>query len=176
VSNKFKFFDWKFLLDNCYSDDELAVPRVWELIRCFKDECQSRGWKTSKHEDWVHINNQYHNFLWTRTIHPSTFKKIAKASKCAIREGISYRVVNVAYTAWLFSGPPPEALIKTVADDPNLARNTAVYDLSDLHSSKPLCVKLNSTESKVFKEFENFLHKRLGVKFKSAQDVVTAKV
>jgi len=146
------------------------------LIRRFKNEYQSVDWKTSEHEDWVHIENQYHNFLWTRTIHPSTFTKIAKASKCAVREGVSYRVVDVAYTAWLFSEPPPEELIKTVMTDQNLAKNTAVYDMSGLHASKPICIRLNSTGSRVFKEFEDFLHKKWGIEFKSAQDVVTAEV
>jgi hypothetical protein len=154
----------------------LAVPRIWEVVRNFKNECQSAGWKTSENEDWVHADNQYHNFLWTRTIHPSTFKKIAKASKCAVREGVSYRMVDVAYTAWLFSETPPEELIQTVIDDESLAKNTAVYDMSCLHSSNPVCTRLNSTGSKVFKEFENFLQKKWGVKFKSAQDVVTAEV
>ncbi len=146
------------------------------MLRSFKDECHLTGWKTSEHEDWIHADDQYHNFLWTRTIHPSTFRRIARASKCAVREGVSYRVVDVAYTAWLFSEAPPEELVQTVIDDENLAKNTAVYDMSGLHSSKPVCTRLNSTGSKVFKEFENFLQKKWGVKFKSAQDVVTAKV
>ena len=146
------------------------------MLRSFKDECHSVGWKTSEHEDWIHADDQYHNFLWTRTIHPSTFRRIARASKCAVREGVSYRVVDVAYTAWLFSEAPPEELVQTVIDDENLAKSTAVYDMSGLHSSKPVCTRLNSTGSKVFKQFENFLQKKWGVKFKSAQDVVTAKV
>lgn len=154
----------------------MAVPRIWEVIRSFKDYCESAGWKTSEHEDWVQADEQYHNFLWTRTIHPSTLKKIAKASKCAVREGVSYRVVDVAYTAWLLSEAPPEELIQTVIEDENLAKKTALYDMSDLRSAKPMCTRLNLTESKVFKEFENFLQKKWGVKFKSAQDIVTAKV
>jgi len=154
----------------------MAVPRIWEVIRSFKHECQSAGWKTSENEDWVLADQQYHNFLWTRTIHPSTLKKIAKASKCAVREGVSYKVVDIAYTAWLFSEAPPEELIQTVRDNENLAKNTALYDMSDLHSAKPMCTRLNSTESNIFKEFENFLQKKWGVKFKSAQDIVTAKV
>ncbi len=170
--NRLKFSKCNFLLDSCYSDDEVVVPRVWELIRCFKDECQSVGWKTSEHEDWVHLDNQYHNFLWTRTIHPSTFKKIAKASKCAVREGVSYRVVDVAYTAWLFSESPPEELMQTVMDDQNLAKNTAIYDMRGLHSSKPICIKLNSTGSRVFREFENFLQKKMGCRVQvSARNV-----
>jgi len=155
---------------------EVAVPRVWELIRNFKDECQSLGWITSENEDWVLLDNQYHNFLWTRTIHPSSFKKIIKTSKCAVRKGVSYQVVDVAYTAWLFSESPPEELLKMVMDDQNLSSKTAIYDLSGLRSSKPICVKLNSTESKVFKEFEKFLKKKSGADFKSPQDMVTAEV
>jgi len=45
-----------------------------------------------------------------------------------------------------------------------------------LQSANPICTRLNSTKSNVFKEFENFLQKKWGVKFKSAQDVVTAEV
>jgi len=146
------------------------------LIRCFKDECRSLGWETSEDEDWFHVDNQYHNFLWTPTVHLSTFKKITKASKCAIRKGVSYQVVNVNYTAWLFSETPSEELLRTVMDDQNLAKNTAIYDLSGLHSSKPICLRLNSTGSRVFKEFEDFLQKKWGVEFRSAQDVVTAEV
>jgi len=153
----------------------MAAPRIWEVIRSFKDECSSAGWKTSEDEDWVHANEQYHNFLWTRTIHPSTFKKIAKASKCAVRDGVSYRVVDVAYTAWLFPESPPEELMQIVIEDQSLAKNTAVYDMSGLHSSKPTCIRLNTTGSRVFKEFEDFLHKKWGVQFKSAKDVVTAE-
>jgi len=134
------------------------------------------GWKTSEHEDWVNFENKYHNFLWTRTIHPSTFKKIAKASKCAVREGTSYRVVDVSFTAWLFSQSPPEELMKAVMDDQTLAQSIAIYDLSGLHSSKPVVFKLNFTGSRVFREFEDFLQKKWGVRFKSAQDVVTAQV
>lgn len=151
------------------------MPKVWELVRCFKDECRTQGYLTSEHEDWVHRDDQYHNFLWTRTIHPSTFTKIAKTSKCAIKEDVSYRVVDVDFTAWLFSEPPQEELLRKVMDDETLAKKVAVYDLSGMHFSKPTCVKLNLTESKVFKEFEDFLRKKWGIEFKSPKDVVTAQ-
>jgi len=154
----------------------VGVPGLWELVRCFKEECKSQGWKTSQHEDWVYVDNEYHNFLWTRTIHPSAFKKIAKASKCAIRNGISYHVINVRYTAWLFSEPPPEELRKMLLDDQDLAERTAIYDLSGLRESKPVCLKWNTTKSKVFKEFENFLRKKFGSEFKTPKDMVTAEV
>jgi len=154
----------------------MGVPRLWDLIQFFKHECESQGWKTSETEDLINSENQYHNFLWTRTIHPSTFEKIAHASKCAVQEGINYHVVDVAYTAWLLSKPPPEELWKTVMADPILTDKTAIYDLSDLNSSEPKCPKLNSTKSKVFAEFENFLKKKFGAVFKTPKDVLTAQV
>jgi hypothetical protein len=153
----------------------MIVPRVLDIIKDFKVECQSKGWKSSEHEDWIQLGNQYHNFLWTRTIHPSTFKSIAKASKCAILEGVSYRVVKVNYTAWLFLESPPEELVGAVNDDPDLAKYTAIYDLSGLGSATSICVKYNLTDSKVFKGFEDFLSRRFGVEFKSPQDIVTTK-
>jgi hypothetical protein len=154
----------------------MTVERLWELVHSFKSNCQLLGWKTSEHEDWVHAENQYHNFLLIRTIYPSSFKKVMKASKCAIRNGTSYRVVNIAYIAWLFSDPPPEEVKKVVMIDQNLGKNTAIYDLSGLYSGNPTCLKLNLTESRVFKEFEDFLQKKYGVKFKSAQGMLTAEV
>jgi hypothetical protein len=154
----------------------MTAPKVWDLISNFKDECQTQGWKTSKQEDWILVDGQYHNFLWTRSVHPSTLKKIARAAKCAVREGVSYRVIEVAYTAWLLSEPTPEDVMHTVMNDENLARTTAVYDLSCLHEANPTCLRLNQTQSRVFKEFEEFLQKKWGVKFKSPRDVVTAEV
>lgn len=144
----------------------VTTPRVWELIGYFKDECHSRGWKTSENEDWIKVDNEFHNFLWARNVHPSTFKKIVTACKCAIKQGISYQVVNVAYTAWLFPEAPHETLVHTVARDPELAKRIAIYDLSNVYAGKPVCLKLNETTSKVFQEFENFLEKKWGVKLK----------
>lgn len=154
----------------------MPTPRVWELIRCFKAECESLGWKTSEHEDWIYADSKYHNFLWTRSIHPSTFRKLAKSSKCAIREGVSYRVVDTAYTAWLFSESPPEELVKAVANDPDLAKTTAVYHLEATNPEKPTCLRLNLTKSKVFKEFESFLQKKWNIEFSSAEGMLTAEI
>jgi hypothetical protein len=144
----------------------ITIPRVWELIGHFKDECHLKGWKTSKNEDWIKVNDEYHNFLWARNIHPSTFKKIVTARKCAIKQGVSYRVVKVAYTAWLFPETPSTTLLQTVANDPELTKKIAIYDLSNLYTGEPVCLKLNETRSKVFYEFENFLQKKWGVKLK----------
>jgi len=145
----------------------LSIPKVWELLDRFKGQCQLRDWKTSEHEDWVKTgDDEYHNFLWIQTVHPSTFEKIAVNHKCAIRKGVSYQVVDVSYTAWLFPQSPPENLIQTIKENPELSRRTAIYDLSQAYSGKPLCLKLNETESMVFKEFEKFLEEELGIKVK----------
>jgi hypothetical protein len=42
----------------------VVIPRIYELICSFKEECHSRGWKASENEDWIRINNEFHNFLW----------------------------------------------------------------------------------------------------------------
>ena len=154
----------------------LRIPKVWELLDRFKDQCQLKGWKISEHEDWVKTSeDEYHNFLWIQTVHPSTFEKIAANHKCAIRKGVSYQVVDVSYTAWLFPQSPPEKLMETVKENPELSRRTAIYDLSWAYSGKPLCLKLNKTDSMVFKEFEKFLEEELGVEVKPVHKLPALK-
>jgi len=145
----------------------LNIPRVWELLKHFRSQCQSKGWKTSDYGDWVKKGDEYHNFLWTRTVHPSTFKKVAMSHSCAVREGVSYQVVEVSYTAWVFPETPPEELRQIVTENPELSKRIAIYDLSWAYAGKPVCLKLNKTDSTVFKEFERFL-KKCGVKIQSA--------
>ena len=149
----------------------LSIPKIWELLRDFKDLCKSRGWETSEHEDWIKTNDDYHNLLWIQTIHPSTFEKVALNQKCAIRQGLSYHVVDISYTAWLFPRAPPEELIQRVLNNPALCRRTAIYDLSWAYEGTPVCVKLNMTESQVFQEFEDFLQDRCGVELKPAHQI-----
>jgi len=154
----------------------LRIPKVWELIDLFKGQCQLKGWKTSEHEDWVKTgDDEYHNFLWIQTVHPSTFEKIAVNHKCAIRKGVSYQVVDVSYTAWLFPQSPPENLTQTVKENPELSRRTAIYDLSLAYAGKPLCLKINETDSTVFKEFEKFLEKELRVEVKPVHKLPALK-
>jgi len=151
------------------------IPKIWELLDRFKGQCQLRGWKTSEHEDWVRTgDDEYHNFLWIQTVHPSTFEKIAINHKCAVRKGVSYQVVDVSYTAWLFPQSPPEGLMQMVKENPKLLRRTAIYDLSWAYSGKPLCLKLNETASTVFKEFEKFLEE-LGVAVKPVHKLPALK-
>ncbi len=150
----------------------MPVPSLSEVVQSFKRECESEGWSVSQYEDWIRVGNEYHNFLWTRTVHPTTFKKIAEEHKCALRLGALYHVVNVHYTAWLFSESPPEEILRVIEENPDLFRGTAIYDMSWINSDTPLCVKLNRTESQVYQEFERFLEKTWKVKFKSFNDLL----
>lgn len=131
-----------------------------------------RGWETCENEDWVKTDDdEYHNFLWTQTIHPSTFERIASNRKCAIRHGLSYKVVNISYIGWLFQEKPPEFLIQRVKENPELAKKTAIFDLSCAYTEEALCRKLNETESQVFKEFEQFLQEEWNLVFESQDEV-----
>ncbi|MGQ9539105.1 MAG: hypothetical protein ACUVTE_05960 [Candidatus Bathycorpusculaceae bacterium] len=142
----------------------MKTSKVWEILRKFKELCRFHGWKTSESEDWVETDNKYHNFLLTRNVHPSSFKSIAANRKCVVREGLSYRVVEASYTAWLFSETPSEKLANFFLENPEFSKRVALYDLSPLTEGKNACVKLNYTDSPVFQEFEKFLEKNLGVK------------
>jgi hypothetical protein len=144
----------------------MKMPRVWDILNRFKALCKGHGWKTSENEDWVEVDDKYHNFLWARDIHSSSFKNIVSNRKCAIREGLSYRVVEASYIAWLFSETPPETCLKTIFENPDFCRRVALYDLSPLLDGKNQCIKLNFTDSPVFQEFERFLKKELKAEVK----------
>ena len=144
----------------------MNTPKVWDILTNFKALCSFRGWKTSESEDWIESDDKYHNFLWTRDVQPSTFERIITDRKCVVKEGSSYRVVEAAYTAWLFSQAPSETLVKTIFENSDFSRRVALYDLSPLLGGKKLCIKLNHTNSTVFQEFEKFLQEKLGVKLK----------
>lgn len=143
------------------------IPKIWDLLNRFKVTCQYKGWKTSTYEDVVKVGDEYHSFIGTRTAHPSTFQKIITNKKLAIPEGKSYRVIDVSYIAWVFQQHPSQQLIETLTMNPNLNKNTAIYDLSNAYKGKPLCLRLNETGSPAFKEFEKFLKETYGVETKS---------
>jgi len=146
----------------------LAVPKVWELLENFKNKCKLKGWEISEYGDWVKKGDKYHNFLWTRTIHPSTFEKVATGRRFAVREGLSYQIVDISYTAWVFPEAPPEKLMRMVSENSELSKRIAIYDLSEAYAGKPVCFKLNETDSPVFQEFEKFLAK-CGVKVQTVK-------
>ena len=139
------------------------IPRVWSLLGRFKEDCKSRGWKTSSSDDLVKIDGEYHNIIGARTTHLSTFKKIASNRKRAVADGESYQIVDVSYTAWVFQTKPPTQLIEALNKDARLSKKTAVYDLSRIYEGDPLCLMVNETESQVFKAFEEFLNRSYGV-------------
>lgn len=149
------------------------MPKIIAIIKAFKDTCQRRGWKTSDREDWIGIDNVYHNFLYMKDVPPSTFKKIVTSHKCVVPEGASYHVVDAQYTAWLFSETPSTSIMKTVIENPNFSKRVAVYDLSPVLEGRNACVKLNNTESPAFLEFENFLREKWNVRFQKLRTPVT---
>lgn len=144
----------------------MNILKLWGLLKRFKDQCQSHGWAVSEREDWVRTGDGYHNFLLTRNVHPSTFQRVTSLRRCAVQEDKFYRVVDVSYTAWLFSENPPEDLIESLKKDTKLSKRTAIYDLSWVCQDKPVCLKLNETDSSVFEEFERFLEKTCGVELR----------
>jgi len=147
----------------------LTVPKVWELLEKFKNKCKSKGWEISEHGDWVKNGDKYHNFLWTRTIHLSTFEKVATGRRFAVREGLSYHIVDLSYAAWVFPKAPPEKLMRMVSENPELSKRIAIYDLSWAYAGKPVCMKFNGTDSPVFQEFEKFLEKKYRVKVQTVK-------
>jgi hypothetical protein len=153
----------------------MAVPRVWEMLRSFKHNCENLGWSVSENEDWVKADGLYHNFLWIRTVRPAAVKEIALKHKCAIRKRTSYEIVDVAYIAWLLYETPSEELLQAFVDDSELSKRVALYDLSAVYSDEPTCLRLNQTDSRVFMEFEKFLERKWKIKFKQIQGLLTAK-
>jgi hypothetical protein len=149
----------------------MKMPRLWEIVNKFRDLSKSNGWTTSEHEDWVKVGDEYHTFVWARGVHPSSFKRISRNKMAAIREGQSYNVVKISYTAWLLSESPPESVIREVSENPDFSGRIALYDLSGLLDGKSLCRRLNSTDSSVFREFELFLKNDLKAKIKPMEPV-----
>lgn len=134
-----------------------GFPQIWEFIDRFKLCCRLRGWRAYEHEDLVEAEGEHHIFVWMRKVHNNTFKRIIINPRCSVREGISYRIVNVSYMAWVLQEAPPETITRMVAERPRLSRRIAIYDLSEAYAGRPICSSLNETKSVVFQEFENFL-------------------
>ena len=151
----------------------MLLPRILRLVDDFKMYCKSRGWRTSQDEDCIEADNEYHNFVWTRTVKPVAFKKMAEKQKFAIRRGTAYRIVDVDYTAWLFSETLSEEFQQISWGNPELFKKTAIYDLSWIKSEEPTCMKLNLTESQVFREFESYLNKTRRIQVRPLKTLVS---
>jgi hypothetical protein len=133
-----------------------TVREIWEVIARFKRRCQSKGWRVIEREDVIKRNEKFHNILWTRKIHPSTFKSVAADKTTTIQEGVSYRPIDVSYNAWICATPLSDSLRQMIAKNSEFLDRNAVYDLSKI-STKGTAEKLNKTSSEVFQEFERFL-------------------
>jgi hypothetical protein len=151
-----------------------SFPKIWTLIENFKERCRSKGWETCETEDWVKTEDgEYHSFLWTQTIHPATFEKIAITRKCGIRHGNTYKIVNITSYGWLFQERPPEFLTSLIKHDAELAQRIAIFDFSLVYTGKNVCRKLNDTESIVLREFEKFLEEEWNMEFKTIDELPT---
>ena len=133
-----------------------TVRKIWEIVARFMRRCRSKGWQIVERENIIKRNEEFHNILWTRKIHPSTFKSIATKETSTIQDGISYRQIAVAYNAWICATPLPDSLKQMIVKNPEFLNRNAVYDLSKI-STKGTAEKLNRTSSEVFQEFERFL-------------------
>jgi hypothetical protein len=149
----------------------MKMSKICEILNSFKRFCRRQGWRTSESEDWVELNDDYHNFLWTRNVTHSSFKTIISNRKCVVRKGLFYSVVEPSHLAWLFSEVPSEDLVRTVLQNPDFSKRIAIFDFSPLLEGKNLCIKLNNTDSPVFQEFEVFLQTERKVKVKPLQSL-----
>ncbi|MBS7659656.1 MAG: hypothetical protein QXR17_01575 [Candidatus Bathyarchaeia archaeon] len=145
---------------------EMKTFKAISLIERFKKVCKSYGWKTSESEDWIAVGDEFHSFLITRCIHPSSFRAIVANRKCIVREGPTYRVVDAAYSAWLFSESPQLEIYQVIFEKPELSKKVAIYNLSPLFEGEKLCIKLNRTDSLVFEEFERFIKREFKVRLR----------
>ena len=69
-------------------------------------------------------------------------------------------MVEASYYAWIFEDSPPKSLWRRILTVEEILRNNAIYDLSKIRKGEKICVRVNKTESRVFKEFEKFLRER----------------
>jgi len=148
----------------------IGIPRIWELLREFKEYCSLKGWKTSEEADWIHANREYHDFIWARNVSPITFRKVTQNPKCTVFNGSTFRLVNVDYIAWVFEQRLDDKLIKLWKEEPEFIKRTAIYDLSQAYLSRPTAIKFNKTNSEVFREFENFLGGLFGIELIDRSD------
>jgi hypothetical protein len=154
----------------------MNMSRIWEVLTNFKRFCRLQGWRSSENEDWVELNDDYHNFLSTRNVSPTSFKAIIANRKCVVHEGLLYTVVEPSHVAWLFSEPPSEEVLNTVLKNPDFSRRIAIFDLSPMLKGKNTCCKLNKTDSPVFHEFETFLQSELKIKVEPFQPFSPSKI
>jgi hypothetical protein len=138
---------------------------IWDIVKRFEFRCKSKGWKINEKEDAISCSGEFNNILWTRKIHPSTFKSIATEQTTAIQKRNSYQSIDVSYNLWICPTPLSNSIKKALDQNPELLKRNAIYDLSKIRTTKT-AEKLNRTASPVCQEFESFLEDELNVGFK----------
>jgi hypothetical protein len=129
----------------------------WDIIDEFKPVCRVKGWKTFEHEDLVNADGEYHYLVLVRQVHLETFKRVIANTRQYVRDGNLYRGVDVSYAALISQMAIPERVVSFLVSKLPLLRRIALYDMSPLYEGKRFYLRINKTESPVFREFEDFL-------------------
>ncbi|MGD6810872.1 MAG: hypothetical protein ACQCN3_14335 [Candidatus Bathyarchaeia archaeon] len=157
-------------LNRTLKPESYNLSELSELLRLFKTECQTKGWQASETEEWVKADDGYHALFCTRpSVNIYSLMKIAERSKCLVIEGGSYRVADAAYTAWLLpeiSEHMQKELVQAIAKNLQLAKKTALYFFHKSNAEALECLPVNGTDSKVFRQFEEFLKDKMGINLK----------
>ncbi|MBS7634760.1 hypothetical protein KEJ34_04600 [Candidatus Bathyarchaeota archaeon] len=97
--------------------------------------------------------------------HFETFRKVVAKTHLHVRDGNSYRIADVPYVALISQTAIPKSIINFLLSNPSLLQKVALYDMSPLYEGKRFCLRINETDSSVFRKFEDFLVKHgFGIK------------
>ncbi|MBS7639805.1 MAG: hypothetical protein QW600_00140 [Candidatus Bathyarchaeia archaeon] len=137
----------------------LQLSNFWDFIERFKETCKAKGWKILEQGDIIYEGGKYHQMILLHQIHFETFRRVTLNPHRFIREGETLNMINISYIAWISREAIPSEALNFIFAEPRLLSRVALYDLSPLREGRKLCLKINETDSAVFREFENFLEK-----------------
>jgi len=143
----------------------LHPSSFWSLIEKFKNACKNKNWRIYGDEDIVYDGSEYHRLVIVHQTRFETFKRVIANPHQSIKRGDQHEVVNVSYIAWISQEQIPKIAADFLANRPALLSRVALYDLSPLNNGENVCLKMNRTDSTVFREFESFLVEN-GFRFK----------
>jgi len=144
----------------------LVTVSIFDCIDRFKKHCvKSKSWKVYEGADLIQVKNKFHKFVWIQNLRPLTFESMIRNPLCAVAEGVLYRTKSISFMAFVVPQPPSAEILKFFREEPSIQRWVALYDLSRVFGSEPVCAKLNMTKSPVFNEFERYLDKCYDIKF-----------
>lgn len=143
----------------------LHPSSFWSLIEKFKNACKNKNWRMYGDEDIVYDGSEYHHLVIVHQTRFETFKRVIANPHQSIKRGGQHEVVNVSYIAWISQEQIPKIAADLLANRPALLSRVALYDLSPLNNGENVCLKMNRTDSTVFREFESFLVEN-GFRFK----------